>query len=165
MFREEGCNHNEYKTAFLGQIRRGVENVLPDQGDKRRAFLLPLHIHKWVRKDKASSYSSKMIVRFAVILGFVGMLRPHTLRQVTLTAIIPVVNGSYAATEEPPRQIDKFMLNHDTSELLGFYIEFKSKTQHNARAYFPNLSSPSSHYSGMCPVKAMKTFSVAGVFE
>ena len=45
MFRSEGCKPWEYQTAFLGQVRQGVRNVLPCQADKRNAFLLPHHIH------------------------------------------------------------------------------------------------------------------------
>ena len=44
-FREEGCDPEEYNTAFLGRIRKGVENTFPRRNDKRVAFLLPLHLN------------------------------------------------------------------------------------------------------------------------
>ena len=43
-FRDEGCDPQEYATAFLGQVRKGVENTFPRRNDKRVAFLLPLHL-------------------------------------------------------------------------------------------------------------------------
>ena len=44
-FREEGCDPEEYSTAFIGQIRKSVANTFPQRNDKRVAFLLPLHLN------------------------------------------------------------------------------------------------------------------------
>ena len=43
-FRENGCLPEVYTTAFLKQIRRGLENTFPQQADKRGAFFLPFYI-------------------------------------------------------------------------------------------------------------------------
>ena len=47
LFRSEGCHPEEYKTAFLGQIRTGIKKSLPCQGDKREALILPKYIVIW----------------------------------------------------------------------------------------------------------------------
>ena len=46
--------------------------------------------------------------------------------------------------------------------VLGFYLDFKAKTQNEARAYLPNLSDPQTHYSSMCPVEALRDLAKKG---
>ena len=46
--------------------------------------------------------------------------------------------------------------NQQRFVVIGFYINFKAKTQLEARAYFPNLVEPYTHYSSMCPVEALR---------
>ena len=73
MFREDGCDPVEYQTPFLSQIRRGVENVFPQQPDSRRAFLLPKYLQNPVLNDIFSR--QKVLARLITILSFTGMLR------------------------------------------------------------------------------------------
>ena len=43
LFRQQGCSPDAYKTPFLGQIRKVIQNAFPAQADKREAFFLPLY--------------------------------------------------------------------------------------------------------------------------
>ena len=78
-FRENGCAKSLYKTPFLGQIRSGIENIYPATADKRCAFLLPEFT------DRATFLTTKTkedrLLKLAIVIGFVGMLRPHTFPQ------------------------------------------------------------------------------------
>ena len=78
-FRAEGCPEDEYSTPFLRQIRTGIKKTLPSLPDDRRALLLPTMTQRpqFYRDDNPTN----MIFRFATIIGFVGMLRPHTFDQ------------------------------------------------------------------------------------
>ena len=78
-FREEGCSEIAYSTPFLRQIRQGVQKTLPSRADDRRALLLPSMI-KNPEFQKITS-PSDILFRFATIIGFMGMLRPHTMDQ------------------------------------------------------------------------------------
>ena len=79
-FKEEGCREELFTTPFLKCVRRGVKNTLPSKLDKRCALLLPLLIHESAA-FQAKSTNSDCLLRFATIIGFVGMLRPHTFAQ------------------------------------------------------------------------------------
>ena len=74
-FRAEGCSEDEYTTPFLRQLRSGIQKTLPLNADSRRALLLP----NFMNSNQFSIIREKdSLLRFATILGFVGMLRPHT---------------------------------------------------------------------------------------
>ena len=75
-FKEEGCSEEMYDTQFLRNIRRGVKNTLPSKLDKRGALLLPLLIYN--PDFQRSAMDENCLIRFATIIGFMGMLRPHT---------------------------------------------------------------------------------------
>ena len=93
----------------------------------------------------------------ACILGFTGMLRPHTFRQLEphsftfITKSGPPI-GIHANRE---RSLKKIRGSWAYGDIIEAYITFTSKTQATARAYFPNLSQPVSPYSSMCPVAAI----------
>ena len=74
-FKEEGCEECVYSTPFVKQIRKGIKNTLPEKADKRGALLLPLLTEKEGLHMEGSWESS--LLRFATIIGFIGMLRPH----------------------------------------------------------------------------------------
>ena len=154
-FRDNGCEPQEYKTPFLQHVRRGIEKVFPLQADARRPFLLPRYIArtKFIRIDPRKD----ILTRFATIVGFIGMLRPHTFNILQLSSFILVNRQG----EQRYSSFDNH-LKHLCKDytLLGFYIIFKSKTMSNARAYFPNLSSPPSLFADMCPVRALKQLAV-----
>ena len=129
---------------------------MPCQADKRKAFLLPHQIHTkvFVNATLSADVTKKSIV-FATILGFLGMLRPHTFPQLKPSSFSLIMKRGNAKPTTKSPDIAKYFQKHDGSKLVGFVITFKSKTKPVARAYFPNLSSPKSYYSAMCPVKAM----------
>ena len=155
MFREDGCEPLEYQTPFLSQVRCGVKNFFPQQPDARRAFLLPMCLKNPVFQDVSSK--KKALARLVTILGFTGMLRPHTFTSLQQSSfvIVPVQRKGVRFHGEN-RPLQERLGNLRSREILGFYIEFKSKTLNYARAYFPNLSQPISPYSDMCPVVALK---------
>ena len=77
LFRAEGCPVEMWETPFLGQIRRGLRNTLPSDADGRRPLLLPLILFRPTFLEIISQ--EQRLLRFATILGFIGMLRPHSL--------------------------------------------------------------------------------------
>ena len=142
MFKEWGCDPERYKTAF-GQIRRGIKNVLPCLADKRTAFLLPHHMNEreFIGKDTTDQLNT-----YAVILGFVGMLRPHTFHQLKVNSIKPVTaKRTIVQTDDVP----SYLRSQERNNISGFFFEFKANTMRYARAYFLNLSTPRSPYSAM----------------
>ena len=52
-----------------------------------------------------------------------------------------------------------------TESLLGFYIEFQSKTMRSARAFFPNLCSPITEYTKMCPTRTLVEVASRGMMK
>ena len=169
MFRKECCSPEEYRTPFLKQIRIGLKKTLPSPLDIRSAFILP----KYLCSRAFNLRSTEMLCfqRFGTITGFVGMLRPHTLRQLQPDSFTLVVKDSCSpAFSRIIRPMDletlreALRLNQRRFRPLGFCIKFKSKTQLNATAYFPNVSHPSTHYSSMCPVDALRELVVKGIF-
>ena len=87
-FRENGCHTDEYTTAFLKQIRRGLENTYPQQADKRGAFFLPYYTGE--KSFVSDEDKAHLLVRLATVLGFIGMLRPHTFAQLEPKSFILV---------------------------------------------------------------------------
>ena len=165
MFREEGCDPAEYQTPFLGQIRKGIKNTLPTLGDKRRAFLLP----EWISRPGfiVAEPRSRRLLRFATILGFVGLLRPHTLRELTASKI-RLVTRRNKVIKLPQRQRDiphTLAAIRSKERLLGFYIQFQSKTMRSARAFFPNLCSPKTEYTKMCPTRTLVEVASRGIMK
>ena len=76
LFRSKGCHPSAYDTAFLGQLRKGIRNTLPSLPDRRSAFILPRYINDPMFTHATSR--KEILTRFLVIIGFVGMPRPHT---------------------------------------------------------------------------------------
>ena len=155
MFREYGCHPAEYNTPFLGQLRKGFRNTLPEVGYKRRAFRLPLYLGK---TGFLSAYTkAQRLLRFATMLGFTGILRPHTLSELTISKVTLVTTNNQTV-KLPGRSHSADIVLSDLrskTRVLGFFIEFKSKTMRNAKAFFPNLCSPLTEYAGMCPTRAL----------
>ena len=155
MFREQGCDPSTYNTPFLGQVRKGIRNTLPEIGDKRRAFLLPLYFGKLVYTPVITRASR--LLRFTTILGFVSILRPHTLRELTISKVTLVTTRKQTVKLcGRPNEANRILSDvRSKQQILGFYIEFKSKTMRTAKAYSPNLCSPLTEYAAMCPTRAL----------
>ena len=151
-FREHGCKPEEYKTAFMGQIRRGVENTFPQQADKRSALFLPFYVG--AKAFTTGSGRDHYLVRLATVLGFIGMLRPHTFNQLQPSSLAFVLcdttvvraEGHLVSFCEFARTLPPI------KNILGFFIEFQSKTMNKARAHFPCLAA-SRTFRTMCPVR------------
>ena len=144
-------------TPFLRQIRRGVKNTLPSKVDKRGALLLPLQIY--YRSFQASAKDGNILLHFSTIIGFIGMLRPHTFAQLRPSSFTLVTfTGRCKKMPDNKRSFRAAITEARLcGGILGFYINFQSKTMRDARAYFPSLFSPSGNtlLSAMCPVKAL----------
>ena len=102
---------------------------------------------------------SERILRFATILGFIGMLRPNALTQLAPNSFTMVTaTGSTVEMPKNPRQFEEALNRLRRREhILGFYVRFRSKTMVSARAYFPSLSIMDTYLSIslMCPVRAL----------
>ena len=160
-FRREGCQVRDYDTPFLKQIRAGLRKTLPSRRDSRTAMILPFYSH--VPSFRTCDTRERTLLKFATILGFVGMLRPHTFGQLTRESFTLVVRDRH--TRQFSTIIDgKNLLGirealepHQTRfKVLGFYIRFKAKTLLDAVAYFPCLSLPNTFYKDICPVMALR---------
>ena len=120
-----------------------------------------MHLREF--KEVQSTSRNENLTRWATILGFVGMLRPHTFAQIKVKSFVLVI----VTKEEKILRLaledgGDLLRRRKRSDILGYYIEFKSKTMPVARAYFPNLSTPGSHYSAMCPVRAIQNLAYKG---
>ena len=156
-FRSEGCAEEEYATPFLRQVRAGIRKTLPSLPDERIALLLPSMIQR--PEFHQCDEPTNLLFQFATIIGFIGMLRPHTFDQMN--------PGSFTIVAESGRQIQlrgaatrfKLQLNEvrRTERIIGFFITFDSKTMCRARAYLPSLCSRTqlTGYEAMCPVRAL----------
>ena len=157
-FREEGCEEYEYTTPFLKQVRRGVRNTLPEKADKRGALLLPLLT---LTRDSFQTRTDDIncLLHFTVVIGFLGMLRPHTFAQLRPSSLSIVTYKGTCINMPGNKEIFRSCLKEVRrgEGVLGFYVDFQSKTMRNARAYFPSLSSRSSNTNivAICPVRAL----------
>ena len=120
MFRGEGCHPKEYETSFLERLRRGIENVLSAQADKRKAFLLPHHLSRVEFGDDPYQSVDSKIIKLATVLGFIGILRPHTFSQLKFTALVPVCRAppSHAKTG-PMMNLADFLINRGRTPCSG----------------------------------------------
>ena len=162
LFREQGCSPDEYKTPFLGQLRKGIKNVYPQQADKREAFFVPLYFK--TRQFKYPETKTKYLARLATVLGFFGMLRPHMFSTLGPCSFVFVLKkgqrmGPYKTTDAFQHGVKALP---DDDNVLGFYFSFKSKTMTHARAYFPNLGSSSLSYRPICPLRLLWEVSKKG---
>ena len=150
-FREQGCHPSKYTTPFLKQMRRGIKNTLPFQADKRCAFLLPLYLG--VKSFNSPSEDRTHILRLATVMGFIGMLRPHTFGQLRPQSFVFVLKNGKTIRDSAHSNslINCARKLPRRDKILGFYIEFQSKTMKNALAYFPNLHSFTDGFRSMCP--------------
>ena len=100
-----------------------------------------------------------ILFRFATVIGFIGMLRPHTFDQLEPSSFVVVLDdGRCVGLSDSGRDYKKHLNDlRRSGQILGFYIKFRSKTMAFARAYYPSLCSlkTRSRFSAICPVKAL----------
>ena len=99
------------------------------------------------------------MLKFATIMGFIGMMRPHSLVALRPESFhVVTVTGIVLPMPSQPQQFyDCLFGSLYKQELLGFYVEFRSKTMAKARAHFPYLSicNVPNEISRICPVRAL----------
>ena len=105
MFRREGCDPEEYQTPFLQQVRTGLKKTLPSKRDSRSALILPVYLK--LQLFHMTTSRDLMLLKFAVIIGFVGMLRPHTFDQLTRLSFMLVVK------DEQSRRLSQMVATTD----------------------------------------------------
>ena len=160
-FRTEGCPEYSYSTPFLRQIRKGIKNILSSSQDSRQPLLLPLVMSNphfaTVQSD------DQRILRFATILGFIGMMRPHSLEALQLNSfsLVTQVGKILAMPKEPSRFTRTLMSSVRESNIIGYFVTFQSKTMRDARAHFPilDMDNERSKFSTICPIRALKELS------
>ena len=169
-FRREGCQTSEYKTPFLKQVRAGLRKTLPSRRDSRSALLLPMYSHTRTFQNTCSRELT--LLKFATILGFVGMLRPHTFGQLTRESFTLVVRDAHSPQYSSlikgscGRTVSQALsVNQSRFTIVGYFIRFKAKTLLDAVAYFPNLSDTDTFYRDICPVLALREVVVKGYFR
>ena len=166
-FREEGCKKGEYDTLFLKQIRRGLRNTLPSFPDSRHPLLLPSVVSTVSFQQPRSK--SERILRFATILGFIGMMRPKVLEQLCPSSFTMITTtGGTIDMPESSRQFQEVLNRLRCQDIiLGFFTSFRSKTMPCARAYFPSLCIMDVQLpmSTMCPVRALVDMSRRGLLK
>ena len=102
-------------------------------------------------------------------MGFIGMMRPHSLialgpanfRFVTRAGSIKTISGHSLIYH------DKLVELFRKQEVMGFYVEFDSKTMVKARAHFPYLSREKvpDEISRICSVRALMDLSQTGKIQ
>ena len=105
LFRTEGCPVELWETPFLGHIRKGLRNTLPSDADGRRPLLLPLLMFRPEFLNVASH--EKRLLRFATTLGFVGMLRPHSIESLHPGFFCVVLENGEEI--QMPKQVSEFV--------------------------------------------------------
>ena len=123
--------------------------------DRRSAFILP----KYIYEDSFAVTNSRKayLIRFLVLLGFIGMLRPHTFKQLSQRSFVVVTRAGTTIplpTSRLQAQRLLYQLKH-YNVILGFYVKFQSKTMRNAKAYFPTLCKKLPQLVSMCPVTTL----------
>ena len=145
-----------------------MRKTLPSRRDSRTALILPMYCQ--TKTFCFTGSKTQVLLRFAAILGFVGMLRLHTFEQLDPDSFELVVRDADS------RQFARVIKGDNTYALrvaftstqtryrvLGFVIRFRSKTQLEAVAYFPNLAH--TFYNAICPVGALKMVISRGYFN
>ena len=164
-FKEEGCPEELYTTQFLKQVRRGVKNTLPSKLDMRGALLLPLLTQ--ARSFRAGASVGEHLLHFSTIIGFIGMLRPHTFAQLRPNSFTLVTYTGRCIKMPNNKNRFKEALTETRARggILGFYINFQSKTMANAQSYLPSLCSRTHNtlLTVMCPVKALINITSRGL--
>ena len=136
VFNEEGCSEHEWKTPFLKQVRKGLRHTLPSRADMRQPLLLPLIVSDPIFLQVRTP--AQRILRFATIMGFVGMLRPNALRQLSPKSFTMITaDGLRIKMPNQPDQFEEELTRlRKERHILGFYIQFRSKTMRYAQAFF-----------------------------
>ena len=80
-FKAEGCPETAWGTPFLKQVRKGLKNTLPSSPDRRAPLLLP-SVMGSPRFTNVNSEEQRLL-RFVTIIGFMGILRPHSIEQLS----------------------------------------------------------------------------------
>ena len=140
-FRIEGCAEGELNTPFLRQIRKGIKNTLPASPDGRQPLLLPLLMYN--PTFRITNSVEHRILQFATIMGFIGMMRPHSLEELGPRSFrIVKASGKVKTMPKQPELFhEELVKSLRESTILGYYVVFRSKTMVGARAHFPDLSS------------------------
>ena len=131
MFREDGFDPETYNTAFLGQVRKVIENVFLKQADWRKAFLIPNYLTRTSFRHVTTKQD--VLARFATIIGFIGMLRPHTITELQASMIKFVAVTGTEVIGKTGSHLEKRLSMFKVDDIVGFYITFKSKTLACAR--------------------------------
>ena len=165
---KEGCHPREYQTPFLKQVRKGLRKMLPSRSNVRAALLFPKYV--FTRIFARTNQRQQCLLWFATIIGFIGMLRPHTFRQLQPASFTLVVQNNDRRL--PPRLIRATCRTVFTEEIqmaggrvLGFFINYKLKTMINATSYFPSLSACTLRLKVMCSVTALRDLISGHLFE
>ena len=136
-------------------MRKGIKNVLPASPDGRRPLLLPLVMHN--QEFDTPTTEDQRLLKFATIMGFLGMMRPHSLVELRPESfrIVSIMGNIYKMPSQPQQFYDDLFKLLRKQAILGFYVEFRSKTKERARAHFPYLSNVPNEISRICPVRAL----------
>ena len=139
LFKEEGCSDEAWSTPFLKQVRKGLRNTLPTMSDKRKPLLLPLvAAHSLFATPRTNQ---GRLLKFATILGFIGMLRPNALTKLNPDSFT-FVTARGRSIKMPAQQSSfntKLTGLRLRDKIIGFHVDFRSKTMRHARAHFPSL--------------------------
>ena len=116
-----------------------------------------------------SESDEQRLLRFATVIGFIGMLRPHALESLGPKSFTAVT--SLAEEIAMPKETERFhrMLYtlYTTKQLIGVYITFQSKTMKEAKAYLPLLASVdrATEFSLICPILALLDIANRGLLK
>ena len=148
-------------------MRKGLQNTLPATADSRAPLLLPLIMT--TPEFTTAHTDEQKLLRFASILGFIGMMRPHSLEALSPASFTLVTQGgrTISMPAQPSCFAERLKEIRTTQRILGFYVEFRSKTKAQARAHFPSLTRGRlySQFAWICPVTALIDITTRGLLK
>ena len=152
----------EYDKQIQKRVLRGVGLLRPGKPDLREAFLLPHYSFPSIFMQPLSP--DQLLLKAAVIFGFLGMFRFSTFAKLNLSATVivgkhgreyPLKTGTY------PELVFYFT----RLQASGFYFRFPSKYHPKGRAYYRSLSSLKTPWNALCPVKILVTLARNNLLE
>ena len=132
-----GLTLTDFDQSVLKDVQKGIKRMLPQKPDTRPAFLLPNYCLPSIFKCPLSS--SHLIMKSAVIFGFLGMFRFSTYDKLGLHNLVLVAadGEEMQITEGTNLQVESY-LQHQ--KIIGFYFQFAAKYHPVAHAFFCSLS-------------------------
>ena len=152
----------DFDSSVFCDMKKGVKRLLPKKPDSRPAFLLP-HYHL-PRIFLTPMKQSHILLKTAVIWGFLGMFRFATYQKLGVSNLVVVGrNGKeYRVQSGSFNELSFYFLQRGA---IGFYFRFSDKYHPIAYAFFCRLDHLPECWSKLCPVRALLMIARSGYLK